>query len=168
MKMLARAWAEPGEHRGHTNAPASGVPRSRGRLQLALVCPTIAILAALVNGCGSQHITSHHPTTALRPTHAARRPSVPRHRPGARPAEPRDQATVARVLAAHRQELFHKWPGVVGFGIGSVKLGGLVPPSEKAFIIVVFLRSASDMPAGSESLAGIPVRFEVTGTFTTQ
>lgn len=56
---------------------------------------------------------------------------------------------------------------MVGFGISTVKLGAPVALSKKAFIIVVFLKSASDMPAGPQSLAGIPIRFEVTGTFRT-
>lgn len=73
-------------------------------------------------------------------------------------ADPRDLESVRELLQRRRMDVLRDY-AAEGVGIGR---GG------DGYAIVVYLRSAEQRPAEARSLEGVPLKFEVTGPFTTQ
>ncbi|MDQ3936684.1 MAG: hypothetical protein M3340_18850 [Actinomycetota bacterium] len=69
---------------------------------------------------------------------------------------PEEVERVREVLDRHRDELMERHRAV-GIGIGAET------PPDRGAAIVVYLRSADDLPAESVEVESVRVRFEVTG-----
>jgi hypothetical protein len=69
-----------------------------------------------------------------------------------------DLQAVRALLSAHREELMRRYKA---HGVGVGREG-------ETYVIVVYLDSAAQRPDGDVKLEGVPLKFEVTGPFTTQ
>lgn len=65
---------------------------------------------------------------------------------------------VSAYLEDHKDAIVQLY-NAVGIGIGKLK------PSDKSYILVVYLQDNQDLPALPVVLDNIPVKFVVTGTF---
>jgi hypothetical protein len=76
------------------------------------------------------------------------------------PAEPAESSLerVREVLARHRAELVSRYHAA-GAGIGRDT------PESPQYVIVVYLESHRDLPAGDVAVEGVRVKFVVTGQF---
>jgi hypothetical protein len=72
--------------------------------------------------------------------------------------DPKNLETVRALLNRSRKDLMERHQAE-GVGIGR---------QGDEYVIVVYLRSATQRPKKPESLEGVPLKFEVTGPFTTQ
>jgi len=92
------------------------------------------------------------------------------HPAGDAHAGPRPQplARVEAVLRGQRDKLMERYRGAVGVGIGSIDPSRPRPPTDPAYLIVVYLRDRETMPEGRVDLRGVPIRFVVTGEFRAQ
>lgn len=72
--------------------------------------------------------------------------------------DPKDLEAVRALLDRHRKELMEQYQAE-GVGVGR---------DRKGYVIVVYLTSARQRPARPVHLEGVPLKFEVTGPFTTQ
>jgi hypothetical protein len=69
-----------------------------------------------------------------------------------------DEASVRRVLDAHRQEIMQRFHAV-GVGLGR---------DGADYVVTVFLSSEDDRPRVEVSIEGVRLKFEVTGPFRAQ
>jgi hypothetical protein len=67
-----------------------------------------------------------------------------------------DPQIVGQVLDRHRDEIVRRF-NATGSGVGKRD------PADDTHVIVVYLRSADDIPADPVFIEGIPVKFVVTG-----
>jgi len=72
--------------------------------------------------------------------------------------DPRNLEAVRALLQRRRHELIGQYQAA-GVGIGR---------ENDVYVIVVYLKSARQRPAEGRDLEGVPLKFEVTGRFTTQ
>jgi hypothetical protein len=90
-------------------------------------------------------------------------------RGGERPSQGRSLAVVRTALRSHRSELARRYRGYLGSGIGAAHPSSAPPtPADRVYVIEVYLRSGRDRPRGPQSLAGVPIRFVVTGVIRAQ
>lgn len=68
----------------------------------------------------------------------------------------RDPEQVSRVLDRHREEIVRTY-GAIGSAVGKRD------PADDEYVIVVYLRSAEEIPPQPVSIEGVPVKFVVTG-----
>lgn len=72
-------------------------------------------------------------------------------------ADPSDLYDVRRVLSERRDELLSRFEAH-GIGIGR---------GDSGYVIVIYLDSPEDRPADAPDVEGVPLKFEVTGPFST-
>ncbi len=76
-------------------------------------------------------------------------------------ADPADLESVRQALAQNREQLMRAYRAV-GVGIGARE------PGSREYAIVVYLKSAEDMPAETAAVEGVPLKFVVSGEFKAQ
>jgi hypothetical protein len=78
---------------------------------------------------------------------------------------PATYARAKKVVDRYGSKTIRECPGVVGMGIGAAAGVERPDPAKREHVIVIYLRDRSSKPKRARSIAGVTIRYVVTGEF---
>lgn len=110
------------------------------------------------------------PSPTNSPTVSARPIPAPARRPDIEPRHGVEYARAEAVLNKYRDTIQHRYREVQGTGITAIDLRYLSqgPRRGPIYCIGVFVNRIADLPTTPQSIAGVPLKFWVSGRFSAQ
>lgn len=110
------------------------------------------------------------PSPAVSPTASARSTRTPARRQNIEPRRGVEYARAKAVLDKYQDTIWHRYREVQGTGITGVNLRYLShgPREGPIYCILVFVNRIADLPTTPQSIAGVPLKFRVSGRFSAQ
>ena len=75
------------------------------------------------------------------------------------------QKRASKVVNRYARETLRDCDGVEGMGVGAPGTTSPPDPKDKVFLVVVYLRDKASKPAETRSIAGVRIKYYVTGPF---